>query len=70
MSGLRERIETHVALGVEASPGFFLSVDDMKEIARALQIADQIGKLREDNTRLLGAMETVRREACDALSYT
>lgn len=38
MSELRERIENHVALGPDVSPGFFLSDRDLKEIAMALRL--------------------------------
>ena len=33
---LRTKLETHIALGLDASPGFFLSFEDLQEIARAL----------------------------------
>jgi hypothetical protein len=34
---LLAKIENHIALGLDASPGFFLSMDDLKEIAKALR---------------------------------
>ena len=51
MTDLRTKLETHIALGLNASPGFFLSFEDLQEIARALKAADEIERLRKDLSR-------------------
>lgn len=37
MSDLLNRLETHAKLGLDASPGFFLSTDDLREIVRVMK---------------------------------
>lgn len=61
MSELLTKIENHIALGLDASPGFFLSMDDMKEIAAALRTPVAVGMPGEVAQKLL--------EICDGSNW-
>lgn len=74
MSELLTKIENHIVLGLDASPGFFLSMDDLKQIAIALRqeeamgtAADEIERLRARNDALC---ESLQDHRCGADSRT